>query len=60
MAARTARNDFSVVILSDRFRCDRLPAAFLSPFCANALSADPTVGEFVTQIVRCDFDSDIP
>jgi hypothetical protein len=49
-AARIARNDFTFAIGSDRFHCDRFQAAFLSPLIATALSADPTVDEFVINI----------
>jgi hypothetical protein len=53
-AARIARNDFTFMIGSDQFHCDRFQAAFMSPLIANALSADPTVSEFVFQISNSD------
>jgi hypothetical protein len=58
-AARIARNDFTFVIGSDSFYCDRFQAAFLSPLIANALSADPTIDQFVMNISNSDSDSDI-
>jgi hypothetical protein len=58
-AARIARNDFTFVIDSERFHCDRFQAAFLSPLIVNALSADHTIDEFVITIPNTDSDSAI-
>jgi hypothetical protein len=48
--ATIARDDFTFVIGSNRFCCNRFQTAFLSLLIANALSADPTVNEFVIHI----------
>jgi hypothetical protein len=51
-APRIARNDFTFVIGSDNFPCDRFQAAYFSPVAAIALEHDPTIDQFV--IENCD------